>query len=280
MRTIVPETFVSNSILTIMTRTLAVFVFGLLITGDASLSYGQDAATRSYVIVDKQSNSIDIPGQGQQDMEMITSTDIDVTKTGDRSFSVKIINVVVEGSLGGNMVQDALIGLEADVILAANGTIESVSGMADNSGITAMGGEAVFKERIQSLFLLGPDDDVSIGSEWSHSTSMPYDQQGMKVERSVDSNYECVGDDQIDGIAVWVVDVSSTIEIIGSGNASGQQMEMEMTGEATGKIYVEKSSGMILSSEQDTEIEGAIDMEAFLILMVLDVHNTVTSTSG
>ncbi len=272
------NTAVKNSIGTRAARVMAVLVLGLLIVGETSLSYAQ--TTRSYVIVDKQANSMDMGAQGQQEIETTTSTEIDVTKTGDRSYSIKITNIVIEGSPGGSMGIDALIGLESDVVLAADGSIESVTGMDENTGVAAMGGEAVFRERLQSLFLHGPGGDVSIGSEWSHETSMPLDQQGITVERNIDSSYECIGEEEIDGIAVWVIEVRAEIEMTGSGNAGGQQIDMEMSGESKGKIYVDKATGMVLSSEQEADIEGTIDLEAFSILMTVVVSNTVSSTTG
>jgi len=275
-----PIPIAASSILTKITRAIAVIILGLLIAGDASLSYGQDAETRNYVVVDAQSNSMDIPGQGQQEMNITTTVGYSVTKTGDRSYSVTVTNLSIEGSPAGNMGQDALIGTESDIVLAADGSVESISGMEENEGVVAIGGEAVFKDRIQALFLRGPEGDVSIGKEWSVASSIPTNQQGMSVERNIISNYHCVGDEEIDGVAVWVIDVSAAVDLTGSGNAGGQEMEMEMSGDITGKIYVEKDTGMVLSSEADGEMEGMIDMEAFSILMFVGVHNTISSTAG
>jgi hypothetical protein len=259
-------------------RALAILVMTMLVTGDAVLSYGQDAAVRTYSIVDVQANNMDIPGQGAQTIETTTRTTLDVSMTGENQYHVTITDISLEGSPMGDGGITGLIGLEADVTLGADGSIENISGTDDNAAVTTLGGPDVLKDRLQSIFLHGPGSDLSVGKKWTHTTELPSDQNGMTVERIIDSAYTVIGEEARDGVDTWVVQVKGEIAMSGSGAANGQNMDMAMEGQTDGKIYVDKSTGTLVGSETTGDIEGTIDLDAFSIMMTLSLNNTVSST--
>lgn len=260
-------------------RALSILVL-TLVTGDTSVSYGQDAPTRSYNIVDSQNQILDIPGMGQQKIETTTTIDIDVWKTGDRQYSLTITDFTIDGPQLPGADLASLIGLESDITLADDGTVESASGLAENAAIISIGGEAAFRNRLQSLFLQGPGNGMSVGKKWSRTDTTPSDQGGLSVERVVKSDYTCVGEEELDGTEVWVIDVETDLELTGSGSQGGQSMEMEMAGGGSGKMYIDKATLMLVSANQEAEIEGTIDMDMGSILMTMQVLNTITSSAG
>jgi len=273
------KTPLMRTLTNIVTRVLAIVVITMLVAGDAALTYAQDAAVRTYSMVATQTNNMDIPGQGAQSFDVTFETVLDVSKTGDEMYHIIITNISLEGSPAGDGGITSLIGVEMDVTLNADGSIDSVTGLEDNAAIIEMGGVHVFQERLQSLFLHGPGGELSIGKSWSHSTELPRNQSGMELETVTDTSYEVVGEESRDGVDVWVITVKGDVMTTGSGSAQGQNMDMQMEGETEGKIYVDKTTGAVVASESTGEMEGTIDMDAFSILMTITLANNVSSST-
>ncbi|GMQ81016.1 MAG: hypothetical protein BMS9Abin05_0446 [Rhodothermia bacterium] len=224
--------------------------------------------TVSYELVQNQNQILEIPGQGTQENPGSTTIDISVAATGPYQYTFSVTDAE---AVGARTPISALIGLESAVVLEPNGRIVTASGLADNAYVAAAGGAEQFKESLQEIFLILPDEPLAAGVSWTRESSVPFAQMGLEGMRESTAKYRSKRLTMYKGVSAFEIEVSSDVSLIGSGNQGGGEMEITMDGTLDGILFVDASSGTLLNSEQSGEITGMIDMAQMSIPIILEL---------
>ncbi len=225
-----------------------------------------------YDVVQAQNQSIEIPGQGTQETTSTSATSMTLEATGPFQFKITITDAEATGS---PLSVDPIIGLESEVVIQPNGLLTSASGLTGNAYIDGMGGEEVFRESLQALFQIVPDETLAQGVEWTNEISMPIERMGLEMSREVSDTYSCTQLTTYEGTPAFEIESTSKISMSGSGNQGGQEMDLLIQGTMTGTTYIDAATGQLLSTEQSGKLSGIIDMAEASLPIVMDITTSV-----
>ncbi|TDI72219.1 MAG: hypothetical protein E2O85_00910 [Bacteroidetes bacterium] len=228
----------------------------------------EEGQTVSYEMVQSQKQTLEIPGAGKQENPGSTTISLSVASTGPYQFT---ISVTEAEAVGTQTPISALVGLESAVVLEPNGTIVTASGLGDNDYVMAAGGADEFQESLQGIFLILPDEPLAAGVSWTRESAISFAQMGLEGIRESTDKYRCVGLTTYNDVSAFEIELTSDVSLIGSGNQGGGEMDITMDGMLEGILFVDASSGILLSSEMKGEIAGMIDMAQMAIPMTLDI---------
>lgn len=227
----------------------------------------EEGHTVAYELVRDQNQILEIPGQGTQETPRSSTIGMSVVSTGPYQF---IISVTDAEAVGSPTPISGLVGLESAILLDANGRIATASGLSDNSYVTATGGSEQFQERLQGIFLVLPDEPLAAGVSWTRKTTIPFSQSGLDGTSETTDKYRCTGLTSYQDVSAFEIELTSEVSLIGSGNQGGGEMDITMSGTLKGTLYVDASSGILLSAHQSGEISGMIDMAQMSLPMTLE----------
>lgn len=225
----------------------------------------------AYKVVRSQKQVLEIPGQGVQEQESSATMDISLTSAGSRTFDLAVTDAEFVGS---QLSPDAVVGLESTLSLDGQGRITSATGLDENSFVIAQGGTPSFIADLQELFLVLPDEPLAQGVSWTEESSFDFAQSGVSGTRSATEKYTCKGVTTYNGVEAFQVDVTSDVSMIGNGNQGGGEMDVTLEGSIVGRIYVDTSTGSLLSSEQSGSIDGGIEMAMGYLPMSIEISIT------
>ena len=238
----------------------------------------EEGHTVAYELVRDQNQILEIPGQGTQETPRSTTIGMSVVSTGPYQF---IISVTDAEAVRSPTPISGLVGLESAIVLDANGRIVTASGLSDNSYVTATGGSdnsyvtatggsEQFQERLQGIFLVLPDEPLAAGVSWTRKTTIPFSHSGLDGTSETTDKYRCTGLTSYQDVSAFEIELTSEVSLIGSGNQGGGEMDVTMSGTLKGTLYVDASSGILLSAHQSGEISGMIDMAQMSLPMTLE----------
>jgi len=263
------------SILPLLTAT----VFSILFAGCASSGRTgsspfdwETGMVSAYEVVQNQSQTLEIPGQGNQVNDSGATMNVSVDAVAPYTFKVTITSAEATGS---PLSVDPIIGLESEVVVSPTGAIMSASGLEDNAYIDGMGGADVFKESLQELFQRLPDEPLAPGVEWSTSSTMPIARQGMELTREVTETYRVEESTTFEGRDAFLVQVDGDVSMTGTGNQGGQEFDFSAQGTMSGSSYIEAGTGRILSLERTGKLAGIIALTQADLPITLDLTTSV-----
>ncbi len=222
----------------------------------------------SYEVTQERTQVIEMPGQGAQENTSTIVTDMSVTATGPYQFTINVTDVEATGS---QISVEPLKGLESAVVTGTKGKIISATGLSDNAYINERGGEEIFVEEFQLLFQILPDEPLAPGVSWTRETSISFSQQGLNLKRDMSEEYSCKELTTFNGTSAFELELTSEVEIFGTGSQGGQEMELTLNGTFQGTVYLDAITGALLSSEQSGSMAGVIDMPAASLPMSMDL---------
>ncbi len=228
----------------------------------------EEGHTVSYELVENQKQILEIPGQGTQENPGSTTIELSVASTGPYQYTISVTDAKAVGT---QTPVSALVGLESAVVLEPSGRILTASGLEDNAYVTAAGGADDFRESLQGIFLILPDEPLAVGVSWTRDSAVSFSQMGLEGMRESKEKYRCKRLTMYKDVSAFEIEVLSEVSLIGSGNRGGGEMEIKMEGTLDGILFVDASSGALLSSEQSGEISGMIDMAQMSIPMTLEL---------
>jgi hypothetical protein len=254
-------------------------LFSLLIAGCASsgrtvvapFDWGTGTVS-SYEVVQNQSQTLEIPGQGSQVNDADVTMDISVEALAPNTFKMTITSAEATGS---PVSVDPLVGLETEVVVSPTGKITSAAGLEGNAYIDSMGGPATFQESLQELFQQLPEEPLAPGVEWSSTSSMPIDRQGTQLVRKTTETYRVQELTTYEGLDAFLVQVDGDVSLNGSGNQGGQEFAFTSQGKLSGTTYVEATTGRILSLERAGKLAGVIGLPQMDLPITIDIETSV-----
>ncbi len=235
-------------------------------TGGGALHEWPAGTTAKYEITRGEVQTLEIPGREASPTESSTVMQVTVTSLGPRQFSLQFTDVNTTST---SLDVAALIGLECRVTLDERGLITEMTGIDGNAFVEARGGGDLFREDLQLLFLYLPENGLAPGMEWVRDHSLTADQGGFVMERAFSDKYHSVEEVIFDETSSMKVTQSSGTRFYGSGNQSGAEMEIELTGTIESIVHVDRETGQLLHLEGGGKLEGFLTTQGRDITMRL-----------
>ena len=215
----------------------------------------------AYVLTNGQTQTISIPGQGEQVLTAETTFELLLTGREASTFTLTVQRADSRddaAAMGGDApdITD-VIGLESVITLDSRGHIASATGLDENRYVIDQGGVPSFHDLLQILFLPLPEGRLEEGTAWTREYSYPIDQlDGTHLELSFIDRYVCRELTEYEGTPAWLIEVTSEAAVTGTGDDIG----VGMSGSGTAVIHAAEGSAMILSAEMETALEGTVSI--------------------
>ncbi|MFC1499427.1 hypothetical protein ACFL6T_00215 [Candidatus Zixiibacteriota bacterium] len=212
--------------------------------------------------------TLEVPGREASPTSSSTTMKVTVTSIGSRRFKLLFT--------GANTTSTALdvaplIGLECQVTLDERGLITELSGTEGNAFVEGRGGDDLFREDLQLLFLYLPESGLVQDAEWDRSHSLTADQGGFEMERRFEETFHCVEEATFNGTLSMKVSQKSDTRFDGSGDQSGTEMVIELAGVIESDIHVDLETGRLLHLKGSGRLDGFLIAQGMDIVMVLEV---------
>lgn len=223
--------------------------------------------TIDYEAVQVQGMTMEIPGMGGMTTTTTSTVVFRVVPVGARTFDLTVTDARIDIDsampMEGQDMPDisALKGLTSTITLGEDGVIQTATGLTENSAIADMGGEASFRESMQSLFLPLPEGALEVGTKWSRESRFEANQSGMEMAFLSTSDYECVGETIIDGTAAWEIKETGKVSLVGGGDQMGVMIDMDAAGDGTGTFFVEKGTARLIRYEGKGTLAGGVSAQ-------------------
>jgi hypothetical protein len=226
-----------------------------------------EGTTAEYVITRGEVQTLEVPGRESTPSESSTDIHVTVTALGPRQFSLNFTDVTTTSV---SLDVAALIGSSCRITLDDRGLITELTGLDGNAFVAARGGEELFREDMQLLFLYMPENGLAPGREWVREHSLTADQGEFEMERAFTDEYRCVEAVTSDGIPAMKVNQKSNARFSGTGYQSGTELEIELTGTIDSVIHVERETGMLLQLSGTGRFGGALTAQGMDYSMILE----------
>jgi hypothetical protein len=231
-------------------------------------------------------------------MEMIYTSKGEVS--GNKAIDITYDHIVMEisspggsrkydsknpsaGEAMGSNIMDSLIGKTFSVTVAGDGHIVDVTGMdkiissfnlGDDPGVQVTVknqlSDTAIRMMMQNSFDMYPGHSVKVGDTWNKKEQMTF--SGINV--SVDNTYKLVS---VEGQKANLT-LNSILELpktdVGSNSTKS---EMELNGKQTGNLQMDISTGQVLSSQINSDINGKMTMQG--APQNINIKGTITVTS-
>jgi hypothetical protein len=220
-----------------------------------------------YELTRSQTQTVEIPGQGEQVNESSTTFTISVESIGTRQFKLTVLEATTTSL---NTSVDPVIGLESMVQLDERGLISEASGLEGNAFVEERGGTGLFTEDLQPLFFYAPEEALKPGVQWSRDYSVSATQSNIEVTRAFNDAFNCIEETTLEGNRAFRINAVSNIDFSGPGEMSGMPIDLKMTGSLDGSLYVDSATGLVLMYEMKGQVSGAIFSDQFDLPMTLD----------
>ncbi len=247
-------------------------------TGAAAAHVWPEGTTVTYTITSSQSQTVEMPGYGEQTSNSSTTIDVTVTAVGPRRFSVTVTDAstVSDNPPSGDEPDiNLLIGMECTFSLDERGEIVEATGLEENGYVRDAGGVESFREEYQGLFLILPEGGLEAGVEWTREYGFTANQMNMmSLEFTMKDHYTCVEETVYEGTAAWKIAVRSEASVSGSGDAEGTPIDLSFSGTGEGAVYVATGTAMVLGAESESTLQGGASV------MGMDLPLTVRTTGG
>ena len=211
--------------------------------GSVMLHEWPEGSVTEYEITRGEVQSTDIPGRGVTSTEVSAVMTVAVEQTGSRQFGLTFTEAKTTSA---TLDISTLIGLECRVTLDERGLITGITGISDNPYIEARGGEDLFREDLQLLFLYLPEDELKQDVEWLREHSLLAEQGALKVNRNFTDTFLFVDETALEGVPAVNVDLNSATVFSGVGEMSGTAVELMLQGDVDSSIHVDPVTGQLL----------------------------------
>ena len=125
------------------------------------------------------------------------------------------------------------------------------------------GGDPLLAQVTESVsrFLPAYRRDLRAGLAWSDTTSGKVDQQGMKLDRTIISNYKVLGDTTVSGEKAFKVSRASTVKAAGNGVTQGQPVSVESATNSDAVFFL-TPKGVYLGGRQNDDVNVKVTIIA------------------
>lgn len=106
-----------------------------------------------------------------------------------------------------------------------------------------------------------PEEEISAGSSWTDTVSVQTNQNGIDMDVNRISTYTAMGNTDHAGHDAVQIEVTSAIDLEGSGSQMGSEISISGNGTASGTIYFDADGGKFLGGSETSEIK----MDAFVV---------------
>ena len=220
-----------------------------------------------YEMIRAQTQTVEIPGQGEQVNESSTTFTISLESIGTRQFRLKILDATTTSP---SISVNPVVGLESVVQLDEQGLISEASGLEGNAYVEVRGGAELFTEDLQPLFFYVPEGALKPGVQWSRDYSIIAMQSTIEVTRTFNDAFSCIEETSLEESGAFRMDVVSNADFSGPGELSGMPIDLKMTGALEGSLYVDSATGIVLTYEMKGQMTGAIFSDQFDMPMTMD----------
>jgi hypothetical protein len=108
----------------------------------------------------------------------------------------------------------------------------------------------------QGGFTLPRRGELRPGATWSDTTTVRRSNQGVSMNITTITRFRVVGDSVYHGMPVLVVAFTSTVNTETAGSSGASSMQINGTGEGTGRSYFSRALGLIVFSASDVTLES------------------------
>ncbi len=215
----------------------------------------------AYTLTNGQTQTITIPGQGEQVLDADTTFELTLTSIEDATFRLRVETAtsVDDAAAGGEAADIAdVIGLESILTLNDRGRISTATGLEDNQYVLDQGGIPSFDDLLQFLFLYLPEGDLQEGTTWTREYSYPIDQlDGTHLDLVFIDHYTCRGLSEYEGARAWRIEVTSEAALSGFGEG----IDVGISGVGTSVFHAAPGTAMILAAEMEIIMEGSVSIQ-------------------